>query len=583
MLCGVRSIVGSVSLLALAVGFACGETPIEHEGQLGRPIPLASGDSSPLPRLAFIDEGCPGESGLGGCPAGGERSCQPLLVDTLSPFTAIRRNVAGSSFALECLEVRAAGGLAADPPAPEDLAGAVARFRFHELPMVRGPMDGGSDWRWTAGDHVAQIEPGGVLGGNVLRQFAVRIRSPRGQPASLTFFGEFPGSERELANEGRAYLGLQFPGRLLGRLPTDRCGIGGGDCALDSFDFQQSQPEAALRRSLMVLDGCVAAPPCSVRYDGSVPPARCSQRRGPQHATACEPADHPTRGGKAASLVVASGVTGLVLFADSARRMFGDLDALPTCDRDVPVRDAAPDDDLQACLVAVDGRLYVSGWPPAGEDTPLARIRVRSLGLVPGNEQTRDPGPCVRLQRRRDALAGQCSAFLDALEAAADIRDTTPPYAADGANTSLAVLGEAFYGVGQETPETDRWVETLVLPETHQLALSVRRMVVPEAIEPDGLLGTALFDDTVAVLDYTNTSDDTPGVRLSCIDPREGDCTAAPRCEADAQPACCFGLPLNLLEEFIVRGEDDTCCPALTAAELEEVQQLGRCANVPPP
>lgn len=560
------------ALLVGSVALACGESSIEYEGQLGRPIPLASGDQSPLPRLAFIDDGCGGSNATGGCAPG---ACQPLLIDSLAPFSAIRRDVTAPSFALECLEIRAALGLAAEPPAAEHLDAAVARFRFHELPLVRAPLGGGSDWRWTAGDHVVQVEPGGVLGGNVLRQFAIRIRSPRDQPATITFYGEFPGSERELADEGRAYLALQFPGRLLGRIPTDRCDIGGTDCALDSFDFQQSQPEAALRRSLMVLDGCVATPPCSIGYDAD--PGRCSQRRGLDDATACQAADHPTRGGKPASLVVASGVSGLVLFADSARRMFGDLDALPDCDvADVEAH-------AQACSIAVDGRLYVSGWPPAGEDTPLQRIRVRSLGLVPGNAQTRDPAPCVRLQRRRDALEGQCISFLDALRVAADIRDTTPPYASEGADTSLAMLGEAFFGREQQSPDPDRWIETLIVPETHQLALSVRRMVVPEAIEPDGLLGTALFDDTVTILDYTNTTDDTPGVRLSCIDPREGDCLAAPRCDADAQPACCFGLPLDLLAEFIVRGEDDTCCPALTAAELEEIQQLGRCAGVPAP
>ena len=580
MLLHVRSSAPLVAPALLAL--ACSETAVEYEGQLGRAIPLASGDLSPLPRLAFIDEGCPGERAVGGCPPGGDRSCQPLLVDTLAPFSAIRRDVPAPSFALECLELRAAGGLAADPPSDADLDAAVTRFRFHELPLVRAPLEGGSDWRWTAGNHELQIEPGGVLGGNVLRQFAVRIRSPRGQPSSLTFYGEFPGSERELANEGRAYLALQFPGRLLGRIPTDRCDIGGTDCALDSFDFQQSQPEAALRRSLMVLDACVAPPPCSVRFDNDEPlsPPRCGLRRGPNHATSCAPADHPERGGKAASLVVASGVTGLVLFGDSAHRMVGDVEALPEC----PDGENAPvDDDVHACVAGVDGRLYVSGWPPAGEDTPLHRVRVRSLGLVPGNAQTRDPGACVRMQRRREALVGQCNNYLAALRVVDDVRDTTPPYAAERADSSLAVLGEAFYAPAQDEPETSRWIETLILPETHQLALSVRRMVVPEAIEPDGLLGTALFDDTVTVLDYTNTSEDTPGVRSSCIDPRAGDCLAAPRCEADAQPACCFGLPLELLAEFIVRGEDDTCCPALTAAELEEIQQVGRCAGVSPP
>ena len=118
------------------------------------------------------------------------------------------------------------------------------------------------------------------------------------------------------------------------------------------------------------------------------------------------------------------------------------------------------------------------------------------------------------------------------------------------------------------------------MPADHPLTLSLRRDVSPEAIEPDGLLGTALFDDTLAVIDYT---DPNPGIRARCLDPRSGDCLVAPDCGHDTQPACCYGLPLDLLVQFIVQGEDDTCCVALSTDELAEIQQQGVCVGVEPP
>ena len=69
---------------------ACRADPIQIDGQYGRPLPLGSGDGSPLPRLAFIDEDCPGELAAGGCEAAGERACQMLLVDSLAPLTTLR-------------------------------------------------------------------------------------------------------------------------------------------------------------------------------------------------------------------------------------------------------------------------------------------------------------------------------------------------------------------------------------------------------------------------------------------------------------------------------------------------------------
>ncbi|MEX1367420.1 MAG: hypothetical protein AB1Z98_30110, partial [Nannocystaceae bacterium] len=155
---------------------ACPAEPIESDGQLGRPIALASGDLLPLPRLAFIDEGCPGAAG--GCEDVGNGTCELLLIDSLAPLSAIRDpSVSGSRLVPDgCLEVRPAGGLASEDPEPAALEAAVARFRFRNLPVVRAPDQ--LDWSWTAGDQRQSIEPGGVLGGNLLRNFAVAIRVP---------------------------------------------------------------------------------------------------------------------------------------------------------------------------------------------------------------------------------------------------------------------------------------------------------------------------------------------------------------------------------------------------------------------
>jgi len=573
-----------VGAFAFAFGLACGGSPVTGEGLVGEPIALMSGDDSPLPRLAFIDEGCPGREAAGGCPAGGDRRCRPLLLDSLAPLTALKdSDVADSDYRQECFEVRGGEGLAAAAPTADAFAAAVARFRFHDAPLVRAPADGAADWQWAAGAGAAAIEPDGVLGGNVMRQFALALRTPTDGPPSVAFYVEFPGSDRDLADQGRAYLAVQFPGRLLGRDIGDRCDIGGDDCLTGGFDIVRGTPNIALESSRMVLDACVAAPPCAVDYtlSGENPfaPGTCTSTRWPGNDDACAAADAPDVGGAQASLVVATAVPGLVLFDDGARRMFGDPAALPACDA------VGPDD--RACLVANDGVLALSGWPIAGADTPLPRLRVRSLGLVAGLTQTRDIGPCQRLQSRREALQSQCERFGEAIVAEGDVRNTTPPYSAapgeddDPSNASIAVLGETAIATLDGMPDTSRWIEVHVLPATHPLVGALRQDVVPEAIQPDGLIGTAMLDGTIAVLDYT---DPNPGVRLSCLDPRAGGCMVAPDCAEDGRAACCHGLPLSLLVDFILGAEDETCCTALSAAELDEIQaQAGVCLGTTPP
>lgn len=576
---------------ALALG-GCGTEPIEAHGQFGTAIALATGDASPLPRLVFIDEGCPGPSAAGGCPATGDRTCAPLLVDSLATITAFRDESVDPGEATvdaECFEVRPADGLAVADPTAEALDAAVAHFRFEHVPVVRAPADGAAGWTWAAGDESAVVEPGGVIGGNLLRALAISIRTPRGGTPELRVYSEFPGSESRLADQGRAYLPLQFPGRLLGRDDEDRCRVDGSRCELTGYDLRPGQGNTALEATRMVIDACIAAPPCTLRYrrapDDPFTAGSCKLTRGQGTDAECDDASRSSGGGgRSASLVVATGVPGIVLFDDSAVRMFGDLEALPECATVGP-------DDL-ACRLGNDGALAFSGWPDAGFDVPLLRLAVRSLALLPGSVSTRDVGPCERVDRRLFGLHEQCDRWARAARSVGDIRDTLPPFSGasdendgsghrdDPSATSLVVLGETSLDAETSAPDASRWLTVRVLPATHPLPLAVRRDVAPEALQPDGLLGAALFDDTEAILDYT---DPNPGLRVRCVDPRAGACVSVPECREDGQAACCYGLPLDLFTDYIVAAGDDTCCGALSAAELEEVQGLGHCQGLNPP
>src|SRR5690606_24145924 len=126
------------------------------------------------------------------------------------------------SFGEECLEVRSAAGMAAAEPTFEARAAAGTRSRGLHLPTLRAPASS-EGWTWQAGDASQSIEVGGVLGGNALNDGAVAIRWPRGAGGQASFYVEYPGNEQSLADQGRAAIPVQFPGRLLGREIIDRC------------------------------------------------------------------------------------------------------------------------------------------------------------------------------------------------------------------------------------------------------------------------------------------------------------------------------------------------------------------------
>ncbi len=262
------SVLWAVPLLA-----GCVPPLVVPEGLLDRPLALWTGDGVALPRLAFVDEGCPGSAvARGGCPEDDPaRACRPILLDSLAAESALPADDAagdGLRLSAECLELRPASGLGAPDPSAQDLARSVARLRLRELPVLRAPAAGGTSvpWSWEHGTEAGTTTPGGVLGAHALARFAVRFETGAQVP-SVTFYDTFPGSDRDLARQGFAFLPVQFPGRLLGRDRSDRCLVDGEDCELPKgVDLVPGDDRLALAPTRMVLDACVAAPPCTVTY-----------------------------------------------------------------------------------------------------------------------------------------------------------------------------------------------------------------------------------------------------------------------------------------------------------------------------
>jgi hypothetical protein len=568
----------------VASGLACNDPVVIGEGQFSRPIAIASDPADPLPRLAWHPgAACPGQVGgcesfctgaPDGCP---ESACLPLLIDSGTPLSVLPSSSGEMDYGKECLEVRAAGGLLTMPDDPELLGAATASFRFREAPMVRAPGDEVDGWTWEAGDD-GSTRIGGVLGGNILRDFAIELRHLEGEQPTVAVFSNYPGDEAVLGDQGRAYIRVAYPGRLLGRLLSDRCEIGDGlDCQLSRFNLDPNYQELLFDRTRALVDACVAPPPCALHW--STEQSKCRLHGG---GVAPESNCSDSLGG-GATLLVATGVPGLVLFDDSATLLIGALDELPACDA------GGLTAEVPACLEPTMGRLVLPGWPPLEQ---LLRVRVRSLGLVEGLTQPTGRNPCTRLRARLEGLRHQCNGFV------AERRPVRPEASTgESIGTSALVMGEVVWGDQQSEADPTTWIETLIVPATAPPVIALRREVVPEGAQPDGMIGGALLRNTETVLDFTESVEH-PGVRVRCLDP-SGRCLAVPACSADVgtvefeeanagRTSCCFGLPTSLIAEAVFAGEgkqaprvEDACCSALPRAAITEFQTtLDLCTEI---
>ncbi|MGB1016580.1 MAG: hypothetical protein ACPG4T_20755, partial [Nannocystaceae bacterium] len=370
---------------------------------------------------------------------------------------------------------------------------------------------------------------------------------------------------------------------------------------IGAFEIDNQRAQSALLATRMLLDSCISAPPAAVTYDEVSGNCQLSPGEAfPEDTyisatgailegnddTGCQtlPVAGPPTGmekfaGRSATLLVATGVPGVVLFRDSVLRMFGGIEQLPDCSVRLPDVPAAQ--VPAACYEGTLDQLHLPGWPAAGGSTPLAQIRVRNLALVEGLTTTAGPSPCKRLESRMHSLRSQCGGALN--------RNDPLPSAevcVEAAKTSAAILGEAYLPNSDTTSDTARWLTATVVPETHPMVEALRRDISPEALQVDGLLGTTLFDDTDVVLDYTNES---PGIRLRCFNPGSGACLALPMCSADTttpdQPVsrCCQGLPRDLLVDLIRFDGLYSCCQALAEPVRQELNNHAVRDGLAPP
>lgn len=570
---------------------ACGDVTVTGEGQFGRPISLVSEPEHPLPRLIWRPgEACPGPEGgcedfCVGTPDDCGSACQQILIDSGTPLSILPSSDGTLSDARECVELRAgvAELLAASTDA-ELLADTTASFRLIGAPILRAPADAVGGWNWEVGDEQHTTSVGAVIGGNVLRDFAIELRHLEGEPASVSFFTQYPGNEDVLGDQGRAYLRLQHPGRLLGRLLNDHCEFETDaeslDCQLSRLSLSQNDQQLLFESTRALVDACVAPPPCTVSWASDSD--ACSLSRGGVDDMPC-----PHEVGRSATLLVATGVPGLVLFDDSAAQLLGPLASLPSCEGLVP------DAGTMACTVSDSGRLALAGWPPLDS---LLRIKVRSLGIVEGLDQASGLSPCDRLRDRLQGVVRQCDWFLSE---GLPIRPVA--LTSDSVASSVFVVGEAALPDDALAPDPDRWLDTLIVPAAAPPVLALRREIVPEGAQPDGLVGGALLHQTETVLDFTEAVEK-PGVRVRCLDPGP-ECLAIPACTAAESSAsldddaagrtnCCFGLPSNLIASVVLEGinkqpprVEDACCSALPRAALVDLQSdaLGLCTGVDMP
>jgi hypothetical protein len=472
-----------------------------------------------------------------------------------------------------CLEVRTGTGLgvkSAELADPELLGRAVTQLRFASVPAI-GLFDSAAPFLRV--DHEA-LPIAGVLGGALLTNFAVEFHDESGElPASVSFHREYPGSERLLAGQGRAFVRIQYPGRLLGRESTDRCEIEGEIGCEDENALIQgglwADPVA------MVVDACLSPPPCTVTYDERLPSEdRCSLHKGRNPLSPL--CDSGTKGEKNLSLLIGTGVPGLILFSDSAEEIFGDTNDLPECDSTAGLGEAP-----LACRRRGTSTLPVPGW---GTVQVTKRLRVRSIGLVAGLRAAIGDSPCHRLDLRLAGLERQCEQLdqkgRPERPAAASIQEEVERNYADGS----VWLGEALLPEIVDENRAGAWIDTSIVDRETLWATSLRRLAGSDAVQPDGVLGSALLSGTNTILDTTE-SDERPGLRIRCLENGGTSCLALPACGGDSaaeRASCCYGLPQELLMSVIARDATngsspaEPCCAALSPENrvLLQAQQI---------
>jgi hypothetical protein len=380
------------------------------------------------------------------------------------------------------------------------------RGSFRNVSLLKLPLS-------PAGD--GSVMPGGILGGDILRNYSVDIRfgaiCPGSDPTApapahcsyVTFWGHLGPDLGFLEDSGYAVLRFSL--------------FGGGEVSAEGDpDFLGQRGPLVLQPTRVVFRTC-AAPKAFLPTDD-------------RDLTCCHESDaERLKTGVDLALMLDTGVGPLVLSRSAWTRVLMAL---------------AVQSDPAAMPAEASGTLDIATWPTP---IPATWSTIPRFALV-DNETggATDPGPCVELGRsRRIEQVVVAVQAAEALQMATDVctlpcdNDVREP---DKSQNSAAYL------------ELNGTIAVAIIADDEPYLQGLRFDVRPEGPELDGVVGAGALGRSRVEIDYAS---DSKRAVFSCEqDAKRAECFAAARCPRLPNVGdmhYCFGLPLS--------GRAATCAP----------------------
>jgi hypothetical protein len=501
-------VVGAAALGAVLAVPGCGQSCCTVDSE---PIPVGRASlGGPTPGAGAL---------LARAQLPGSATSFAMVIDTSSPVTILDAQPTTGTLQIKQRDFDLLDGRTP----PLDPAPVRARFRnigLFELPL--GPV----------GDP-ASMEPGGVLGGDLMHAFSVEMRfacpGPTGGAGAADGGAADGGATDGGAADGGATDGAALAldpacsavtfwnhqGASLGFLEDAGYAVlqlklfGGGETTAQSpGDFLGLQAPVTLPSTRVVLRTC-AVPDA---FTPDVQPKACC-KRGDEITNAT---------GVDLALLLATGVGPMVLTNSAFARVAAKITPAPT-------------------MTKAD--LLVATWPTPihAEWTTLPRFAV-----VDGSEppSTGDEGPCVDLGRARriEWTANQAVAagsLQTPFAAHAPLSACVQPCDTDPSEQSVSLSSAAYLEIGGAIP-------VAVVDDAEPYLQALRFDIRPEGPDIDGVLGAAALGAARLELDYLS---DTPRAILSCeLGTPRAECWTGARCPRlpdTSQTHFCFGLPAH--------------------------------------
>jgi len=366
------------------------------------------------------------------------------------------------------------------------------RGSFRNVSLLKLPLS-------PAGD--GSVLPGGILGGDILRNYSVDIRFGATCPdptavgfcSSVTFWGHLGPDLGFLEDSGYAVMRFSL--------------FGGGEVsAAGDPDFLGQRGPLVLQPTRIVFRAC-AAPKPFLPTDA-------------RDLTCCQESDaERLKTGVDLALMLDTGVGPLVLSRSAWTRVLAAL---------------AAQSDPAAMPAELPGTLDIATWP-----TPIAATwsTIPRFALV-DNETGggTDPGPCVELGRsRRIEQVVVAVQAAEAMQMATDV--CTLPCDNDAREPDKSQNSAAYLEVNATIP-------VAIIADDEPYLQGLRFDVRPEGPELDGVVGAGALGRSRVEIDYAS---DSKRAVFSCEQsvPR-AECFAAARCPRLPNVGdmhYCFGLP----------------------------------------